>query len=119
MYTYMYKHILNKNIHIYIHIGFELGSSIAMASLCGGLINIIPRFSKVIPPSLFGLVVSSLLAIGLKLPIRNLYKYIYIHIYINMYLFTCTHIYTHTGDPSLSIWPGRFIITSYRVKVAY
>jgi SulP family sulfate permease len=52
--------------------GMELRSSLAIASLCAGLINIIPRFSKVIPPSLFGLVVSSLLAIGLKLPIKNL-----------------------------------------------
>ena len=39
-------------------------------ALCAGITNVLPKISKALPPSLVGLVVSSLVAIGLKLPVR-------------------------------------------------
>ena len=42
-----------------------------LLALCAGITNVLPKLTKVLPPSLVGLVVSSLVAIGMKLPVSE------------------------------------------------
>ena len=46
-------------------------------ALCAGIINILPLISKAIPPSLVGLVVSSLVAITFKLPVSLIFSIVW------------------------------------------
>ena len=66
--------------------------------LCAGIINVMPMFSKAIPPSLIGLLVSSFVAVTMKLPVRTYIRttlFIYYLAYQRMQMRTHVCMYTH------------------------
>ena len=67
-------------------------------ALCAGIINILPLISKAIPPSLVGLVVSSLVAITFKLPVSFIFSIVWsteraLSLLITSLLFSSLHLF--------------------------
>lgn len=50
----------------------SLTPAVAMATLCYGIVQLLPRLTKIVPSSLVGLVITSAIASSLKLPLATL-----------------------------------------------
>ena len=74
-------------------------------------------FSKAIPPSLIGLVVSAIVAVTLKLPVRANYRMILLIFHLVTSTDTCRHTYAHTHVDIIYLYTRRNIPTNMHTYI--